>query len=41
MREDREYYSRKSIGDSMRICFYCLVGLVASLVACGVYELLK
>lgn len=41
MREDREYYSRKSIGDSMRYCIYCIVCIVATLVALGVYNLFK
>ena len=41
MREDREYYSRKSLDDSMRICVYCFAALVALAVVYGIYCLLK
>ena len=40
-RGDREYYERKSLEDSMRNCVYCMIGLIALMVACGIYHLLK
>ncbi len=41
MREDRLYYERRSLEDSMRIGVWCLIGLVVLLAAAGIYELLR
>lgn len=40
-RDDRDYYERKSLEDSMKYCFWCLIGTVALFVTCGLYQLLK
>lgn len=41
MREDREYYERKSLEDSMRNCCYCLLGLIILVAVAGIYTLMK
>lgn len=38
---EREYYSRKSLEDSMRNCCYCLIAFVVMAVAYGIYSWLK
>jgi len=40
-REDRDYYNRKSLEDSMKICGYCLIALVAVSFAIVLVQLLK
>lgn len=40
-REDRGYYERKSLEDSMKSCLICLIGIVAVAVSCVIYGLLK
>ena len=39
--DEKGYYERKSLEDSMRFCFYCLIGLIMLAAACGIYSLLK
>ena len=41
MNDEYDYYNRKSLQDSNRYCFYCLIGLLATTVGIILHELLK
>lgn len=40
-REDRDYYSRKSLEDSMKTCGICLICLIAMLIGLGIYQIFR